>query len=66
MKGNKDNKVPCVKGKTAVVLFVVPVMVLRPVVVIVVVLVATVVALVVTGSSGQPFAQAQRWVSENT
>ena len=68
MKGNKDNKVPCVKGKTAVlVLFVVPVMFLRPVVVRVVVLVVgTVVLLVVLGSSGQPFAHAQRWVSENT
>ena len=67
MKGNKDNKVPCVNGKTAVVLFVVPVMVLRPVVVgVVVLVVATVVLLVVLGSSGQPFAHAQRWVSERT
>ena len=66
MKRNKDKKVPCVKGKTAVVLFVVHVMVLRPVVVIVVVLVAAVVLLVVTGSSGQPFTQAQRRVTENT
>ena len=67
MKGKKDNKVPCVNGKGTVVLFVVPVMVLRLVVVRVVVLVvATVVLLVVLGSSGQPFAHAQRWVSEKT
>ena len=67
MKRNKDKKVPFVKGKTAVVLFVVAVMVLWPVVVRVVALVvATVVLLVVIGSSGQPFAHAQRWVSENT